>query len=102
MSLKVVFTEDAQLDIRKAAFWYESQSFGLGKQFIASVRLAIKSIRHTPNGFAVRFEIFRAIPLNKFPYLLYYQHDEKAGIIAVMAVLHTHSHPTNFQNRVTD
>ena len=102
MSLKAVFTEEAQPDIQKATFWYETQSLGLGKQFIKSVRLAIKSIRNTPYGFAMRFGIFRAIPLNKFPYLLYYEIDEKDSVIVIMAVLHTHSHPTNFQKRVTD
>ena len=100
MSLKAVLTEEAQSDIQKATFWYEAQSLGLGKQYIKSVRLAIKSIRNTPFGFAVRFGNFRAIPLNKFPYLLYYQIDEKESLILVFAVLHTHSLPENFHKRV--
>ena len=100
MILKAVLTEEAQSDIQKATFWYEAQSLGLGKQYIKSVRLAIKSIRNTPFGFAVRFGNFRAIPLNKFPYLLYYQIDEKESLILVFAVLHTHSLPANFQKRV--
>ena len=100
MNLKAVLTEEAQSDIQKATFWYEAQSLGLGKQYIKSVRLAIKSIKNTPYGFAKRFGDFRAIPLNKFPYLLYYQIDEKDHLIIVFAVLNTQSNPANFQKRV--
>ncbi len=100
MKLKSVLTEEAQSDIRLASFWYENQSRGLGKEFIQSVRLAIKSIKNTPEGFALRFGNFRAIPLSKFPYLLYDQIDEKTHFIVVFAILHTHSHPKNFQARI--
>jgi plasmid stabilization system protein ParE len=98
--LKSVFTEEAQSDIREASSWYEKQSIGLGKQFIKSVRKAIRSIQNTPFGFVSRFGDFRAIPLNKFPYLLYYQIDEKQNLIVVFAVLHTHNNPFILQNRV--
>jgi plasmid stabilization system protein ParE len=98
--LKSVFTAEAQSDIRQASFWYEKQSTGLGKQFIKSVRKAIKSIQNTPIGFVTRFGDFRAIPLNKFPYLLYYQIDEKQNLVVVFAVLHTHNNPLIFKKRV--
>jgi len=100
VNLKSVLIEEAQSDIRQASFWYETQSRGLGKEFIKSIRLALKSIKNTPEGFALRLGNFRAIPLNKFPYLLYYQLDEKDRLIVVFAVLHTHSHPKNFQSRI--
>ena len=100
MNLKSVLTEEAQSDIRQSTFWYETQSRGLGREFIKSVRLALKSIKNTPEGFALRLGNFRAIPLNKFPYLLYYQLDETNHLIVVFAVLHTHSHPKNFQIRI--
>jgi hypothetical protein len=100
VKLKAVFTEAGQYDVRNATFWYESQSLGLGKQFIKSVRLAIKSIKNTPYGFAVRFGDFRAKPLNKFPFLLYYLIHEHTQLIIVFAVLHTRSNPLHIQERV--
>jgi plasmid stabilization system protein ParE len=100
--LKTLLTADAQLDIQQAAFWYKKQSSGLGIEFVKSVRQAIKSIRNTPFGFTTRVGNLRAIPLNRFPYLLYYQIDEKDCLIIVFAILHSHRNPAYTQKRLPD
>jgi plasmid stabilization system protein ParE len=100
LKFKLVFLEEAQADVRDASKWYEDQSPGLGKQFIKAIRAALKSIGTTPFGFSSRSSEFRAIPLKKFPYLLYYLLDETNGLLVVFAVLHTHRNPSLFEKRI--
>jgi plasmid stabilization system protein ParE len=98
--MKMLIIEEAQMDIRESSLWYENQTKGLGKQFLKSFRLSLKSIQNTPYGFVKRFGDFRGIPMDKFPYLIYYQIDKKEKLILAFAVLHTSMNPTNFQVRV--
>ena len=100
MKFKVLLEDEARSDIQKTALWYNSQSIGLGKKFVKSVRMAIKSIQTTPFGFVIKVGNFRGISLNKFPYLIYYQIDETNKYILIFAILHSHSGPDQFQKRI--
>lgn len=73
-------------DIREAALWYERQSEGLGRRFIAE---AIEVLRRLPGEavlYAVRFGDIRRVNLPTFPYGVFYFLDGER--LVVLGILH--------------
>lgn len=85
--MRTVFnTPEALEDIRQAAFWYNKQKAGLGKEFTTRIRKA-KKILATQTDFVKRENNLHTMPLRPFPYLLHYQviNDDSIAIIAVLS-----------------
>jgi plasmid stabilization system protein ParE len=85
MITDIVFKPDAIEDVRQIKKWYRSQKKGLEKEFAKELKVYINLLKKQEFLFQERYKNIRAIPLKRFPYLVYYFVDE--NIIYVIAVI---------------
>jgi plasmid stabilization system protein ParE len=69
-----------------AAQWYESQSPGLGTEFLRAAEGCIASVARNPAMFAVMYRNIRRALFRRFPYGLFFLFTDDC--ITVIACLH--------------
>jgi plasmid stabilization system protein ParE len=89
----------AKEDIRDAARWYNKQSQGLGKRFIAEVRDSVQFIKQNPTASSIRYDEVRTTVLKVFPFMIHYTIDEDNKTVVISAVLHTSRDPEVWKKR---
>lgn len=91
MAFRLKFSARALREIGGAQTWYETQSPGLGEEFVAAIALQLKRLEQAPLLYAeVIPKVHRAL-LPRFPYGLFYVVRE--DLIHVLAVLHDKRNP---------
>jgi plasmid stabilization system protein ParE len=98
VSLPVFYLPEAEGDIDQAYYWYETQRAGLGEEFLEEVRLLVDHLRDNPQLYGVLFRKIRAVPLRRFPYVIYYR-DRDADIL-IIAVQHARRSYRAWRGRV--
>jgi plasmid stabilization system protein ParE len=85
VTYRVVVRPQVEDDIAEAADWYETQSSGLGWEFVRLVREAIAVLSARPLQFRrIHHEVRRA-PVRRFPYgVLYRVRDQEIVVVACM------------------
>ncbi|MCP9775929.1 type II toxin-antitoxin system RelE/ParE family toxin [Cyanobium sp. WAJ14-Wanaka] len=78
----------ARDDLEAAARWYEAQELGLGRLFLAEVRLLFQRIRTNPEAYPSSYRGTRRALLRRFPYGVIYLPVPEQGSFVVLAVLH--------------
>lgn len=97
MKYRLLIRRQAKSDLQRAVQWYERQSLGLGKEFIAEIETALQRVRENPLQYQTIYrDIRRTIP-HKFPYGIFYRLDQDDVI--VLAVIHLHRDPGSWQDR---
>lgn len=88
---------EAEDELSEAYDWYEQQLPGLGNKFYKEVNHYLTLLEHDPFQFPVRYvEQLRAVPLNKFPFLIIYWIDQITNMIFVVSIFHTSRDPKYF------
>ena len=85
MSYKIIVKPEASIDIIDIKKWYRAKKTGLEKDFTNELKINITLIKQNPLLFQLRYNIFRAAILNRFPYLVYYSFEN--DIVYIHAVL---------------
>ena len=85
-------------DINEAYDWYESQTAGLGLEFLRAVEVGLGQIRRAaaPLTPPVLHEATRRLLLRRFPYGIFYKIE---GNVIVAACCHTQRGPEVWQSR---
>lgn len=96
--MKIRFLKPAQSEVDDAVVWYESQSFGLGTQFLDDLDRVVRRISSYPLSCAEIEPNLRRCLLSRFPYGLIY--GIAADTIIVVAVSHLHREPRYWINRI--
>jgi len=97
MTLAVVITPAAEVDLQAAIEWYESKQPELSCHFRLALDAALSVVaRHPDSSLSVTSSLRRAL-LRRFPHAVYYRHTET--VIEVVAILHTSRHPRVWQAR---
>lgn len=65
--LSLIVRPDAEADITDAAVWYETQSPGLGSEFIRSVDACLADVARAPHRLPVIRRNMRRALLRRFP-----------------------------------
>lgn len=101
MSLyQVIFSSKALQDVEEAASWYEEQKQGLGMEFTLKLEEAVNLLKNNPEVYRrVELEI-RKIPLKKFPYAIFYEIEEAAQEVGIIAVIHNKRNPQVLKKRI--
>lgn len=73
VSLPIILVPEAELDITKAALWYERRSSGLGADFIDCIDACFALIAEQPHIFPIIHRQARMALPRKFPYLVTYR-----------------------------
>lgn len=89
----------AQLDIRKAAQWYNDREPGLGRQFTTAIREKVQFIKNYPKSAPVRYENVRTSLVENFPFMIHYRVENENHRIIVSAVFHTSLSPDRWDER---
>jgi plasmid stabilization system protein ParE len=96
--MKIRFLKPAQSEVDDAFLWYDSQTHGLGTQFLDDLDRAIRRIAAFPLANTEIEEGLRRCLLSKFPYGIIYGLDSE--IVVVVAVAHLHREPRYWINRL--
>lgn len=81
----------AKAQFREAANWYESQSQGLGLEFVRSVEVALAVIARQPKLHAKFKGEIRRVPMRRFPYFIFYLEDGRN--VVVLRCIHQSRNP---------
>lgn len=94
---RVEFLSLARDEVSEAYDYYNLQQTGLGKQFAAEVRDAVRRLTQYPLAFPVQRGEIRKCLLQRFPYKLLYaiRHDK----ILIVAIAHQHREPEYWVSR---
>jgi plasmid stabilization system protein ParE len=96
--MKVRFLIPAEAELADAVEWYDSQSRGLGTQFLDDLDRTIRRIVAYPLSSTQMEEGLRRCLLSRFPYGIIYGIDSESVI--VVAVAHLHREPRYWINRL--
>lgn len=100
MTLRLVITAEAELDIEDAAAWYDRRRPGLGLRFVAALRLRFADILRfplQPRAFGSR--AFRKVRVPRWPYAVYYRIIDDSEL-RVVAVVHGARNPAYLNYRL--
>ncbi|MCX5847266.1 MAG: type II toxin-antitoxin system RelE/ParE family toxin [Deltaproteobacteria bacterium] len=95
--MKIRFLELAERELDDAVAWYDSQSYGLGTEFLDEVDQVIRRVATWPlSGMELGPGIRRCL-VKRFPYGIIYGID--SDIIIILAVAHLHREPRYWLDR---
>ena len=89
----------ARDDLDAAARWTEAQEPGLGRQFLAEVRLVFQRIRSNPAAYPTSYRGTRRALIRRFPYAVIDLSVPDQSTIVVLAVLHCGRDPRLWRQR---
>ena len=98
MARQIILTPEAKADARDAFGWYEEQDRGLGDEFLDCLESAFMQIADHPTRYPVRFDDFRRILIRRFPYAIYFDHDDRA--VHIYYVFHCSQNPEKLTKRL--
>ncbi len=96
--MKIHFLKPAQSEVDYAFAWYDSQSHGLGTQFLDDIDRAVRRIAAYPLSSVEIEQGLRRCLLSRFPYGIIYGIDSETVI--VVAVAHLHREPRYWIDRM--
>jgi len=94
MAFRLKFSARALREIGESREWYESQSPGLGDEFVAAIELQLKRLEQAPLQYAEVIPGVRRALLPRFPLGLFYAVQE--DLVHVLAVLHDARNPAGW------
>ena len=95
MTREVVLRPEAGDDIREGRRWYESQSAGLGAEYLRSVERCVARIERSPDLYPIVDEATRRARLRRFPFAIYYEVEDEQ--IVILAVWHYRRDPRGWR-----
>jgi plasmid stabilization system protein ParE len=100
MSYELRVRPQVESDIDAAAQWYEGQQPGLGREFVAAIREAMKRLTVNPLLYPTRHRHYplRWMFSNRFPYRIVFLVD--GNIITVLCVVHAKRHDRVWKERL--
>lgn len=98
MSVPLALRREAKTDLDHAYRYYESESRGLGSEFLDAVEDRFSSIAASPESFAPVYQDVREALVKRFPFAIYFR--EEAKRIVVYAVYHCSRDPVHWQQRI--
>ena len=88
MVFKVIVYKRAQQEIENAIAYYSEINKSLAQKFYNAVDANYQKLETNPY-FKNRYKEFKAVPLKKLPFLIFYHVDEEKHIIKILSCFHT-------------
>ena len=92
--MRVLYEAEALIEYEEAAQYAEDR-FGCGQKFVAAMRAALDSIAKDPTRFQPVGQEIRIFRLKRYPFYLFYNHDESEDVVTIYAVAH-HKRQQNY------
>ncbi len=100
MKYEILFTQPAYHDLQLAFDWYENERAGLGWEFRNEIALSLEKINDDRVSYRAFAGAVRKIPLQRFPYIVYFKKYESKKMIVIAAVLHERRNPEEIRKRI--
>jgi plasmid stabilization system protein ParE len=97
LSAIVLLRAEAEADMEEAYLWYPERGADLGADSLAAVDESIEGVRTHPERHALVHRNVRRALLRRFPYGLFYVHDQDR--IHIIACFHASRDPRAWQAR---
>ena len=94
----VVFLPQAEQEMLKAARFYESQTAGLGVDYLSEVERAVQTIAESPTTWPVIEGELRRRLIRRFPFGILYRFEPEE--IVIIAVAHLRRGPWYWKKRI--
>ncbi len=100
MNRRLIIRAEAESDIIDSVIWYESQEPGLGFEFSAEIRAAIKRAFEHPQAYMLlrKHPQVHRVLAQRFPYRIFYI--VRSDAVVVFAVLRAARHDRNWAERI--
>jgi plasmid stabilization system protein ParE len=97
---RLIIDARAEEEAAAAFEWYETQSLGLGQEFLRALDAVFASVQRRPQLSAVvRGRVRRGL-MRRFPYGVFFI--ERPDAVVILAVVHAHRHPRLWPSRPAD
>lgn len=96
--MQVRLLEIAQIELDESIDYYNSESAGLGDEFLVEALLVLDRIKNFPQAWHPFTDITRRCQLRRFPYGIIYQTLDTE--ILVIAVANLHRNPDYWKDRI--
>ncbi|MCW8801200.1 MAG: type II toxin-antitoxin system RelE/ParE family toxin [Desulfobacter sp.] len=70
--MNLVYTNQAEADLKNAFAWYEEKRKGLGYEFLNCVEAALQNIIAMPEMYQKRYGEVHGCPIRRFPFSVFY------------------------------
>ncbi len=94
----VVFLPDAEQEMLETAVYYESQSSGLGRDYLLEVERDLQAIAESPMTWPIVEGELRRRLVRRFPFGILYRIDPEG--IVIIAIAHLHRKPGYWRKRI--
>jgi hypothetical protein len=101
-SYRIIIDNDALLDIKESADWYNKCEENLGSRFKKSVKQQINFIKINADSYSIRYKRVHCTLVKKFPFLIHFVIDEKNRIVKVLAVIHSSRSPEIWEEKTKE
>ena len=91
MAFRLTFSARALREMGEAHEWYESQSPGLGEEFLVATELQLKRLEQAPLLYGEVVAGVRRALLPRFPYGVFYT--IHGDLVHILAVIHNARNP---------
>lgn len=98
MSLKLILSDEAVLDIEEAFLWYFEINPVIADKFEKTIFTTLEHIHIYPEYFQTKYRNIRVRFLSKFPYGVHYLYENNK--IIIVGVFHTSRDPKNWFDRI--
>ncbi len=95
MDYKIVVSPKAQIEIEDISEYYVQISFTVLNKFYTELENAYKYLQSNPH-FQTRYKNYKAVPIKKFPYLLFFTIDEINKVVKVLSCFNTSRNTTKY------
>ncbi|WP_379967544.1 type II toxin-antitoxin system RelE/ParE family toxin [Epilithonimonas sp. UC225_85] len=95
MEYKIEVSKLATQNIDEAIEYYKKVSSSSAKNLKKRIFEGYKILKLNP-FFATKYNNVRALPLKKFPYILFFDIDEENKIVSILSVFCTHQNPEKY------
>ncbi len=87
MNYRVTILPQAELDVREIVSYYKSISTEIATKFKKNINLEFKKLKINPFLFQIKYNNYRTLKINKFPYLIHFE--IKDYTVIILAIYHS-------------
>lgn len=95
MGFKIIVSKKAQLEIEKATAYYSEINTKLAFKFYLALIETYNKIKLNPY-FEIKNKNYRAVPIVKFPFLLFFVINEDKNEVKILSCFHTSRNPKKY------
>ncbi|OYT10550.1 MAG: hypothetical protein B6I18_08520 [Bacteroidetes bacterium 4572_112] len=100
MDYKVKISPEANIEINEAIKYYNEINTKLSSELFNILFDNLEFIKNNPYSFTIKHRNIRGLPIEKYPYVIYYFIDEILKTVNVISVFNTHKDPDKWEKRV--